>query len=988
MKKKFWLALTVFSLVGQIAWVVENMYLNVFIYKMFRASAEDISLMVAASAVTATLTTVFMGALSDKLGKRKLFIAGGYVLWGISIFAFVLLRVDLIGKNLAMGVSAASVGVSLTVILDCVMTFFGSTANDAAFNAWLTDSTTSETRGAAEGVNAMMPLLSILAVFGGFMFLDLDRAASWTVIFSVIGALMLLCGVLGFFIIEEPAIEPSRGHYLGDILYGFRPSTVRAAPALYAALFAFILFNISIQVFMPYLIIYYEVSLGMTDYVLIMAPAILLSSAVTVAFGRLYDKKGFDRSAPSALCLLIAGYLILFFTRGKLPVFVGSLLMMSGYLSGMAVFGAAVRDHTPAGKAGRLQGVRIFSQVLVPGVVGPYIGKWILRDADTVVNNDGTESFVPSADIFLAALIVLLTVLPCLLLVKKAKKPRLVALTTEFEEEMGELPYPDYPRPEMRRDSYMNLNGKWELCILRGDEAVYDGEILVPFAPESRLSGVEREIGKKDLLVYERTFTADGAFLRGRLLLHFGAVDQEAKVFVNDMPVGEHEGGYLPFTLDVTDSARAGENRLRVEVRDPMDTELPYGKQTARRGGMWYTKVSGIWQTVWLEAVPDRYIENIRFLPDLHGVDIEVTGGEEDKTLTFGNEVFHFKGSHFRLEVEDPIHWTPETPHLYDITLSSGADTVSSYFGLRTFSVGERAGRPVLLLNDKPYFCHGLLDQGYYPDGIFLPATARGFEQDILRVKACGFSMLRKHIKLEPSLFYYYCDKHGMLVFQDMINSGRYDFLVDTALPTLFLKKGVSHRATARRRAAWKETARGIIDTLYSHPSVVYYTVFNEGWGQFDAAACYRELKALDPSRVYDTASGWFRAEESDVESDHVYFKPVKLRKTARPTVLSEFGGYSCKIEGHSFNLDRTYGYGKFEDPSLFEEAFLALYENEILPAIGEGLSAAVYTQVSDVEDETNGLLSYDRRVLKVDAAKLKNMSDRLQNAFRTRFDS
>ncbi len=954
MKKKFWLALTIFSLVGQIAWVVENMYFNVFIYKMFHATAADISLMVAASAVTATLTTVFMGALSDKIGKRKLFISGGYILWGISIFSFVFLP------------TAAAMGVTLTVLLDCVMTFFGSTANDAAFNAWLTDSTTSENRGAAEGINAMMPLLSVLVVFGGFMFLDLGKPESWTVIFTVIGTLMFAVGILGFFLIKEPDIKPSNGNYFGDILYGFRPSTVRSEAPLYAALFAFIIFNISIQIFMPYLIIYYEVSLGMSDYVIIMAPAILLASAVTAAFGKMYDKKGFSATAPLALAMLMAGYIILFFTRDKLSVFLGSLLMMSGYLSGMAVFGAVIRDHTPVGKAGRLQGVRIFSQVLVPGVVGPYIGKWVLRDARTLVNSDGTESFIPNANIFLAALIAALLVLPCLLLVKK--KPRLVALTTDLEVS------DEYPRPSMRRDSYLNLNGKWELCILRGDEAIYDGEILVPFPPESRLSGVEREIGKKDLLIYERTFT----FRKTKALLHFGAVDQSARIFVNDTLAYEHEGGYLPFSVEITDLLADGENRLRVEARDPMDTELPYGKQTAKRGGMWYTKVSGIWQTVWLEEVPVRYIEKLCITPDLHGVDIEVQGGEEGKLLTFGNDIFYFKGSHFRLEVENPILWSPENPHLYEFSLSSGKDKITSYFGLRTFASDGRN----LLLNGKPYFCHGLLDQGYFPDGIFLPASPRGYENDILRMKECGFNMLRKHIKLEPELYYYYCDKHGMLVFQDMINSGKYSFLVDTALPTLFLKKGVNHRASARRREAFEETARGIMDVLYNRPSVVYYTIFNEGWGQFDAENWYEKLKKLDPTRVFDTTSGWFKVEESDVESDHVYFKPVKLKKTARPTVLSEFGGYSCKVEGHSFNLDNTYGYGKFEDTALFEEAFVALYENEILPAIRDGLCAAVYTQVSDVEDETNGLLTYDRKVLKVSAERMRTLRKSIDSAF------
>lgn len=421
LSRKFWAALTIFSLMGQIAWVVENMYFNVFVYKMFNASAGDISNMVAASAAVATLTTVFMGPLSDRIGKRKLFICGGYILWGVSIFSFVFLRADIIGKTFAMSASAATVGVSLTIILDCVMTFFGSTANDAAFNAWLTDSTTESNRGAAEGINSMMPLVSILVVFGGFMFFDLDKSESWTLIFTIIGTATLIVGILGFFIIKEPDITPCDASYFGSIVYGFLPGTVKRNPTLYVTMLAFIIFNISIQIFMPYLIIYYEVSLGMENYVLIMAPAIIIASVVTALWGRFYDKKGFEVSSVCAISMLILGYILLYLTRSTVPVFVGSLFMMSGYLSGMAVFGAMIRDNTPVGKSGRMQGVRIFSQVFVPGIVGPYIGKAVLASADVITNNDGTTSFVPNANIFLAALAAAALIFPLFLAIKGSK---------------------------------------------------------------------------------------------------------------------------------------------------------------------------------------------------------------------------------------------------------------------------------------------------------------------------------------------------------------------------------------------------------------------------------------------------------------------------------------------------------------------------------------------------------------------------------------
>ena len=402
---RFWISLVMFGLMGQIAWVVENMYFNVFIYKMFSASASDISFMVGASAVCATLTTVFMGALSDKIGKRKLFICGGYVLWGISIFSFIFLKEENILSLFPFVASSSAVCVTLTIVMDCVMTFFGSTANDAAFNAWLTESTNDSNRGAAEGINAMMPLVAILAVFGGFMAFDLDKSESWTLIFIIIGICVTLMGIIGIFTIDDSKTVKTEEKYFKTVIYGFCPSTIKANPKLYVYLAAFILFNISIQIFMPYLIIYYEVSLSMPDYVLIMAPAIILASVVTAFWGRFYDKKGFGISSAVSLIWLSVGYIFLFLFKSTALVFIGSLFMMCGYLSGMAVFGAKIRSYIPEGKAGMLQGVRIFSQVLIPGVVGPFIGKTVLANAELITNNDGTTSFVPNSNIFAAALV-------------------------------------------------------------------------------------------------------------------------------------------------------------------------------------------------------------------------------------------------------------------------------------------------------------------------------------------------------------------------------------------------------------------------------------------------------------------------------------------------------------------------------------------------------------------------------------------------------
>ena len=424
---KFYIVLVVFSLIGQVAWVVENMYFNVFIYKSFNASVGDISLMVSLSAITATLTTLLIGALSDKIGKRKIFICGGYIAWGISILAFALIRVDVLSGFVSTTAQAMSLGVTLTIIMDCVMTFFGSSANDACFNAWLTESVESAERGKAEGINSMMPLVAILVVFGGFIAFNLDLPSSWTAIYIIIGVVVLLIGVLGFFLIDDVAVKTEENSaYFKNILYGFRPSVIKDNLSLYLYLILFAIFGISIQIFMPYLILYYEVSLKMTNYVLIMAPAIILASVFTFFYGRVYDKIGFSKSALISTFVLIVGYVVLYLFTNTALVFIGSLFMMCGYLAGMAVFGAIIRDKIPENKAGMFQGLRIICQVLIPGIIGPWIGKAVLSNADTIVNSDGTTSFIPNVNVFLSALVVAVVLFAIILVIYFISRKRKV----------------------------------------------------------------------------------------------------------------------------------------------------------------------------------------------------------------------------------------------------------------------------------------------------------------------------------------------------------------------------------------------------------------------------------------------------------------------------------------------------------------------------------------------------------------------------------
>ena len=980
---KFWAAMLIFGLIGQIAWVVENMYLNVFLYKMFNASAADISLMVGASSVAATLTTILVGAFSDKVGKRKLLMCLGYIIWGISILGFGMIKVETLTPIAGSVAAAASLGVTLVIVLDCVMTFFGSAANDAAYNAWLTDKGDDSNRGKIEGFNSMMPLVAILFVFGGFMGFNLDLAESWTMIFNIIGGVVLAIGVLGFFIIEEKEeLKPSKENYWKTVLYSFRPSVVKENKLLYAVLGAFAVFGISIQTYMPYLILYYEKGLGMANYVLIMAPAIILAAVVTALYGKVYDMTGFKTSVMPTVGMLMAGYVILFFGRNTVPVFIGSLLMMSGYLTGMAIFGAKIRDHIPEEKAGQFQGIRIIGQVLIPGIVGPAIGAWVLRDAEMVLNNDGTYSFLPNENIFLAAFVVAAVLCVTLALIFRMIRLGHYELSTEAGEKLeksDENVWKEYPRPQMKREHWMSLNGMWKL----------DGrDIRVPFPPQSQLSNYGKKV--KDKFIYEKKFVLSGDMKGERILLHFGAVDQIAEVILNGKSLGSHEGGYLEFSFDVTDCIkRVGENILQVKVTDTLSLDYPYGKQCKKRGGMWYTPVSGIWKSVWLEATADKYIERIKMTPDLTGVNLEIFGDIQAFSACVklpGGSMLEkeFSGSAGRLEIpaEEVKLWTPDTPYLYEMTLTAGEDVVESYFALRTIEIKKIDGINRVCLNGEPIFLHGVLDQGYYPEGIYLPAEEAEYDRDILRMKELGINLLRKHIKVEPDYFYYACDKLGMLVMQDMVNNGPYSFIRDTAIPTLgYKKRGDKTGISGKRKEIFMGHVENTIRQLYNYPSIVAYTIFNEGWGQFESDYMYDYVKNLDSTRLADSTSGWFAQEKNDFDSEHIYFKAIPVEPKERPMFISECGGYSMAVEGHYYSKYNTYGYGGSDDSAKLTEDILSLYDVMILPAAPKGMCGCIYTQLSDVEDEINGLYTYDRKVCKVEKEKMLEMAKKLQEA-------
>lgn len=554
-------------------------------------------------------------------------------------------------------------------------------------------------------------------------------------------------------------------------------------------------------------------------------------------------------------------------------------------------------------------------------------------------------------------------------------------LYTQQGENIGTTPWQEYPRPQLKRDSYVNLNGLWDFAI---DSEEYTQQILVPFCPESPLSGINKNITPGSWLFYRRTFSLPEGFRKDKVLLHIGAADQTAKIYVNQKLLATHTGGYEAFSVDIT-AALAEENEIVIAVYDDQrSTVLPYGKQCLKRGGMWYTPVSGIWQTVWLESVPEQSIESLDIQVTLESATITVTPALSGKILLEGKEYPLIDGKAV-ITPDNPRHWSPDDPYLYHFSVETNFDRVESYFALRTIETKEINGIPRLCLNGKPYFFHGLLDQGYWSDGIYTPASSTCFEEDILKMKELGFNTLRKHIKVEPELFYYACDWLGMVVFQDMVNNSDYNFFRDTALPTIGIQKRNDkkmHRDENTRKA-FLQGMESTVKQLKNHPCILYWTIFNEGWGQFDGSAAYEKLKNLDSSRIIDTTSGWFRGATTDVDSRHIYFTPWSaLKPSSKPLVLSEFGGYAYAVESHLFNPDKAYGYKTCKSQEHFQVSLSELYITKVLPAIQRGLCAAIITQVSDVEDEINGMLTYDRRVCKADAESMQQIAGALKDAF------
>ncbi len=575
--------------------------------------------------------------------------------------------------------------------------------------------------------------------------------------------------------------------------------------------------------------------------------------------------------------------------------------------------------------------------------------------------------------------------------------------TRWFDKVDRECPLNDYPRPQFERKNWMCLNGSYDYAITpAGSEtpSKYDGKILVPFSVESEMSGVGRVLTSDNLLWYRRTFRLDSSFEGKRAILNFCSVDWQCTVYINGKAAGSHTGGYNPFSFDITDLLNGGDNELIVRVYDPTDDgHQQRGKQKLKPVGFWYTATSGIWQTVWIEPVSENRIDSVRLLPDIDkgviNIDADIIGSGTLKASIFegDKEIFSGEiGSKCSVPVPDARLWSPEDPFLYTVkfNLNDGEDEVSSYFGMRKFSImKDEKGIPRLALNNKPYFQRGLLDQGYWPESQLTAPTDEAMIFDIEEMKRLGYNMLRKHIKEEPLRWYYHCDRLGMLVWQDMISGGKpLNPIYAGALPNINVhvkdnQYKVFHRDLPEWREEFKAELKGLLDNLYNCVSICCWVPFNEGWGQFDALEVGKWVKSYDPSRFVDHASGWHDQHGPDFKSVHKYIFPVRMptkrRLEGRPYVLSEYGGYSWKIKGHVWNFAKSFGYIQYKDTTSLTEAFRKLHFNQIVPLVGRGLCATVYTQVSDVEFEVNGIYTYDREILKSSEDTIKEVNAALK---------
>lgn len=555
----------------------------------------------------------------------------------------------------------------------------------------------------------------------------------------------------------------------------------------------------------------------------------------------------------------------------------------------------------------------------------------------------------------------------------------------------------EYPRPIMERSAWINLNGLWNYSITStgvNSPQTFEGEILVPFAVESSLSGVQKKLSKDDLLWYEREFTIPDNWKKDKVLLHFGAVDWESTIWINDIKVGSHTGGFTPFWFDITNTLTKGKNKLRVRVYDPTNESFqPVGKQFNKPHGTRYTPVSGIWQTVWLESVPQRYITNIKTVPDIDTKRIKIrveTNNISDADIfqavlyDNGKEIASAKainGEEIDIPLESFKLWSPDTPNLYDLKVSlinnnKLIDQVNSYTAMRKYSTRkDENGIVRLQLNNKDVFHFGPLDQGWWPDGLYTAPSDEALKYDIIKTKELGYNVIRKHVKVEPARWYTHCDQIGMMVWQDMPNGDK-----KTEWQNKTMHKGHEYQRSAESEATYRKEWKEIIDCLYSYPCIGIWVPFNEAWGQFKTVEIAEWTKSYDPSRLVNAASGGNHFPCGDILDLHNYPAPAMyLYDASRVNVLGEYGGIGLLLKEHSWEPERNWGYIQLSKPKEVTDKYIE-YAEMLKKMVGNGLSGAIYTQTTDVEIEINGLMSYDRKVIKLDEQRLKKVNSEISN--------
>lgn len=1022
---RMWLIVILIGLAGQFAWSIENMYLNTYIaYLNFNAPTSEkfdynllISITTALSAVTATLTTLFMGGLSDKLRKRKIFISLGYILWGVSTASFGLLNVYGAVEIIPIAMSAVTAAI-MVIVIDCIMTFFGSTGNDAAFNSYITKNIDDKNRAKVEGVLGILPLVAMLIIFVGLNGLTTEASGNrWDLFFYIVGGIVLVVGIISFFLIpKEKDNENKSEPYFSLLIEGFKPSVIKKNKLLYIILIAYFIFNVSVQIYFPYLMIYVERTCAisntgssfLTPFAIVMAIALLFGSVLSVFIGFRADKKGKTKMLIPTLLITAIGLFMMFFAPYiENEAFriaytaISGLIMILGYVSFPAILNSLIRSYIPKGNEGIFMGIRMVFVVALPMCIGPFIGSALNNTYGEIYYDQfNYPNALPSNYGYLVALGVLaLVLIPLFFVFKYTKKiPKnngtLVndLLKKEGKEirDVNHISFKEYPRPNLVRDSFINLTGEWDLKIIKKeDEKDFNLKINVPYAVEAPFSNINHLLEVDELLVYRKNFSLPNLDKSKRYILHLDGVDQVFDLFINGNFVTYHDSAYTKTSVNISSFLKEN-NEIIIKVRDFTDA-LYYsrGKQTLSPGTCFYSSSSGIYKPVWMEVVEKDYIRDVKF--KIHYDEKQVGVIVMTNNTLFEKALIEIDGKTYNLEtnkenlitLENPISWSYKNPYLYEVLITYKEDKIKSYFGFRKIEVKENNGVSAIYLNNKEVILNGLLDQGYYYPNSLTPSSILDYEKDILNLKSLGYNTIRKHIKIEMDYFYYLCDKYGMLVIQDIPNGGyKYKFF-NIAFPRfnikLFNKLGWMHeekigRKNDKSKKMYLLEMQEILSELYNYPSIICYTLFNEGWGEFEPDEIYDIAKEYDPSRIYDTASGWYIANKRDLYSIHAYIFQTRKRydkKENKPYILSECGGRGLKVKEHSLYkgcFSHSFSFTKTSLTAHYEKLY-----KKLVNLVDEGiLKGIIYTQLADCETEYNGIYTFDRKVLKIDPEVIK----------------